>query len=166
MEIDVLFLVDRLESLVNTGLHFPLTSRVLLDEDELLDIIDQMRIVIPDEMREASRIRQERDRIIAQGQEEAERVVSLAQEEAYRLIGEHRIVEEARKRSQEIVARGEREAEEIRQGAGQYAMQMLEELDRQLTAVQNTVRNGVQMLSAESGTAGQAERRAKAQDTA
>jgi hypothetical protein len=139
-------LVDRLESLVSGAFRLPLGSRVLLDEDELLDIIDQMRIVIPDEMREASRIRQERDRIIAQGQEEAERVVSLAQEEAYRLIGEHRVMEEAQRRAQEIVRRGEQEAGAIREGAEQYALQVLGQLDRQLLAVQDTVRNGLETL--------------------
>ncbi len=131
---------------MNKSLHIPLISRVFLDEEELLDIIDQMRIVIPDEVKEASRIRQDRERIVVQGQEEADRIISLAQEEAYRLIGESRILEEARIRSQEIVDKALEEAEGIRKGADDYAMEVLGKLDSQLSSLQATIRNGLRAL--------------------
>ena len=137
-----------MESLVNRSWHIPFTSRVFLDEEELLDIIDQMRIVIPDEVKEAGRIQQDRERIISQGQEEADRIISLAQEEAYRLIGESRIIEEAKIRSQEIIDRALEEAKGIRKGADDYAVEVLARLDSQLSSLQTTIRNGLRALRA------------------
>lgn len=137
-----------MESLVNKSWHIPFTSRVFFDEEELLDIIDQMRIVIPDEVKEASRIQQDRERIISQAQEEADRIISLAQEEAYRLIGESRIIEEARIRSQEIIDKTLEEAEGIRMGADDYAAEVLERLDSQLSSLRATIRNGLRALRA------------------
>lgn len=144
-------MVDRLESLINKSWHIPLTSRIFLDEEELLDIVDQMRIVIPDEVKEASRIQQDKDRIVTRGQEEADRIISLAQEEAYRLIGESRIVEEAKIRSQEIVDKALEEAKGIRAGADDYAAEVLQRLDIHLSSLQATIHSGLQALGASQG---------------
>ncbi|MER3484708.1 MAG: hypothetical protein C4345_00740 [Chloroflexota bacterium] len=78
-EIDILFLVDRLESLINAGQRVPFTNKIMIDEKECLDIIDQMRIVVPEEIKQARRVSQDRDRITAQAQAEAERIIKQAQ---------------------------------------------------------------------------------------
>jgi len=67
--IDILHLVDRLESLLNESRRIPLTSNRLVDEELFLNIIDQMRISIPEEIKKGKRIQQERGRIIAQANE-------------------------------------------------------------------------------------------------
>ena len=77
---DILHLIDQLEALLNEGSHPPLVGkRVLLDEQRAWEIIDQMRVSIPEEVKKAKRINQERDRIIAQANEEGARIVELAQ---------------------------------------------------------------------------------------
>jgi hypothetical protein len=68
---DILHLVDRLEELVNEGRRLPLSSKVMMDEQKIWDLIDQMRISVPEEVKKAKRTNQERDRIIAQAHEEA-----------------------------------------------------------------------------------------------
>jgi hypothetical protein len=70
---DILHLVDRLEELLNQSRPFPFTHNVIVDEDRMLDIIDQMRVAIPDEVKKSQKIMQERDRILAQATEEASR---------------------------------------------------------------------------------------------
>ena len=69
---DMAFLIDRLEALVSTSRRVPF-GRVLLDEQEILEIIDQMRLSLPNEINQARRVLQERDQIIGQAQSEAER---------------------------------------------------------------------------------------------
>ena len=77
---DILHLVDRLEELFNQSRPIPLTHNVIVDEDRMLEIIDQMRISIPDEVKNAEQIIAQRDRVLAQAQEEANRTVKLAKE--------------------------------------------------------------------------------------
>ena len=72
---DILHLVDRLEDLIDEGRHIPLSKYTMIDEERALEIIDQMRISIPEEIEKATRIIQQRDRLMAQANEEAARMV-------------------------------------------------------------------------------------------
>ena len=84
--IDILYLVDRMEELLNNGKRFPMSSKILIEQDEILDIVDQMRIAIPEEIKQARRVQQDQERIVAQSKEEAARVIMLAKEDAARLV--------------------------------------------------------------------------------
>ena len=66
---DILHLVDRLEEIFNAGRPIPLTHKLAVDEDRVLEIIDQMRVSIPDEVKKAQQILNQRDRMLAQAQE-------------------------------------------------------------------------------------------------
>ena len=79
---DILHLVDRLEQLINESARWPLTTKRMVEEEQALNLIDQMRVAVPEEIKKAKRIQQEKDRLLAQAQEEAERIKDLAREEA------------------------------------------------------------------------------------
>ena len=143
---DILHLVDRLEALLREGWRIPLTSNVLIDEDDYLDIIDQMRISIPEEIKQARRIQQERERIIAQAREEEEHILALAREKATNLVNEHELIQEAEARSAAILEEARREAEEIRAEADEYVIEVLSQLEEQLSTFLKTVRNGLATL--------------------
>ena len=83
---DILHLVDRLEELFNESRPIPLTHNVIVDEDRMLEIIDQMRISIPDEVKKSEQIIAQRDRVLAQAQEEANRTVKLAKDKGDDII--------------------------------------------------------------------------------
>lgn len=146
---DILHLIDRLEALLNEGRHLPLTKGVVVDEQRAWDIIDQMRIAIPEEVKKAKRVNQERDRIIAQAHEEAGRIVDLAREEASGLMSEHELARGAQTRAETIIERARRDAEVIKADADDYVMQQLSELDINLTKTLSVVRNGLAKLQAE-----------------
>ena len=143
---DILHLVDRLEELFNQSRPIPLTHSVIVDEDRFLDIIDQMRISIPEEVKKAQQVYAQRDRILAQAQEEANRTVALARERADELIGKEVIVQEAERRAEQILEQARQEAENIKAGADQYAHDKLLELEMQLEQILNQVRNGIRLL--------------------
>jgi len=65
---DILHLVDRLEELFNNSRAIPLTHNVIVDEDKFLDIIDQMRISVPEEVKKAQEVYSKKDRYMAQAQ--------------------------------------------------------------------------------------------------
>ena len=74
---DILHLVDRLEELFNESRPVWFTHSVIVDEDRLLDLIDQMRITIPEEIKKAQQLLAQKDRIMAQAQEEGNRTIAL-----------------------------------------------------------------------------------------
>ncbi|HEY4689024.1 MAG TPA: ATPase [Anaerolineae bacterium] len=146
---DILHLIDRLEALLNEGRHMLLTKGVVVDEQRAWDIIDQMRITIPEEIKKAKRVNQERDRIIAQAHEEASRITELAREEASGLVSDHELTHNAQVRAETIVERARHDAEAIKADADDYVMQQLSELDITLTKTLSVVRNGLARLQGE-----------------
>lgn len=165
---DLLHLVDRLEELVAGAQKMPIGNRAILDRRRMLDLIDQMRISVPHEVREAQDIVAEQAAIRREAEEEGRIIVARAEERAAELIQEHSITEGARQRADEIAQEAERRLEEqiavvnrdIQQrvqesrriareqmaAADEYARELLLRLDRQLQAFQNSVQAGVQQL--------------------
>lgn len=143
---DISLLIDRLEELVNDGKRIPLSSGCVIDRDELLSIIDQMRVAIPQQFAEARRVQQEREQILALANQEAQVVVERAREEAQHVLNDQGLLKEARDRSSSIAEDTRRQAEEIMRGADEYAIRVLGELEDQLVALQTTIRNGLEIL--------------------
>ncbi len=150
---DILYLVDRLEALITKGGHVPLSAKTMIDEDEFLDIIDQMRIAIPEEIKQAKKALQDRERIIAQAKEEADRILMLAREDAAQLTNAHSLAKAAQERAQKIEEKAKAEAAALRTGADSYAAEtltevqaQLQELGRHLANLQNQVDSGLNYL--------------------
>jgi cell division septum initiation protein DivIVA len=68
----------------------------MVNEERMLDIIDQMRVSIPEEIKKAQQLLAQRDRILAQAQEEADRTLALAREKSEQMLERDGIVEAAR----------------------------------------------------------------------
>src|SRR5919108_4493554 len=118
---DILHLVDRLEEIFNAGRPIPLTHKLAVDEDRVLELIDQMRVSIPDEVKKAQQILNQRDRMLAQAQEEAARTVQLAKEKSDQMVERDPLVVAAQARANEIVQAAKVDADRIRADADDYA---------------------------------------------
>jgi len=143
---DILHLVDRLEELFNESSSLPLTKKVVVDEDKMLDLIDQMRLAIPDEIKKAQSINNQKERIIAQSHEEANRTISLAKEQSEILVSKDAIVQEAKIIAEDITKRASNETELIKIEADQYAIDSLDHLEIELSKILTQVRNGMMSL--------------------
>jgi len=143
---DILHLIDRLEELFNDSKAVPLTHSVMVDEDKMLDIIDQMRISIPEEVKKAQQIIVQKDRILAQAQEEANRTVEIARQKADDLVHRDMIVQEAQRRAEQIVAQARLDAEATRRDADDYVLAALNHLQDELDKLSNQVRNGIRTV--------------------
>lgn len=143
---DILHLVDRLEEIVKEGRRLPFSDLRLVDERRIWPLLDQMRISIPDQVRQAERVIHDRERTKAQAQEEAERIVELARREAAQLAAEHVIVEEAEERAAAVRERAKRDAEEIRSGADEYAFDILCDLEQELKRTLTVIENGIRTI--------------------
>jgi cell division septum initiation protein DivIVA len=146
---DILHLVDRLEELFNQSRPIPLTHSVIVDEDRMLDLIDQMRVTIPDEVRKAQQLLSQRDRILAQAQEESNRTLVVAREKSEQAIDRDSIVQAAQGRADQILAKAQADAEATRRDADDYVLHTLTKLEMELDKTLNQVRNGIRTLSSE-----------------
>ena len=143
---DILHLVDRLEELFNESRPIWLTHNVIINEDKILDIIDQMRVTIPDEMKKAQQVMAQRDRILAQAQEEANRTLSLAREKSDQLMERDAIVQAARVQAEEYLSKGRMDAEKARRDADKYVIDTLMRVEYELERMLNQAQNGILAL--------------------
>jgi cell division septum initiation protein DivIVA len=146
---DILHLVDRLEELLNESRPIPLTHSVFVDEDRMLEIIDQMRISIPEEVKKSQQLLAQRDRILAQAQEEANRTINLTKQKAEELVDRDAIVQAAQSRSEQILAQARVDGEAVRREADDYIINSLGALESELTRLLNQARNGIAKLNAD-----------------
>lgn len=143
---DILQMIDRLEELLNESRPLPFTHNVIVDEDRMLDLIDQMRVSIPDEVKKAQQLLAQRDRLLAQAQEEANRTIAIAREKSDQLVERDQVVQAAYSQSEQIKAQAESEALIIHQEADNYVMETLRNLEMEMERTLNQVRNGIRAL--------------------
>ncbi len=146
---DILHLVDRLEELFNESKPIWFTHSVMVDEDRMLDLIDQMRVSIPEEIKKAQQILTQRDRILAQAQEEANRTIQLAKEKAEQAMERDAIIQAAQARAEQIIQQARLETEITKRDADDYVMETLTRLNQELEKMLNQVQNGIHALQIE-----------------
>lgn len=129
---DILHLIDRLEDLVTNGTRVPLSSRVMIEEEEFLAVVDQLRLSVPQEIKQARRVVQDRQKIITDAQAEAEKILSVAKERAEYLMNEQGLVNEAKARSEEILRQAKDHAKRSMGEVDVYALQILTQLENLL----------------------------------
>ena len=146
---DILHLVDRLEELFNESKPIWFTHSVVVDEDRMLDLIDQMRVSIPEEIKKAQQILAQRDRILAQSQEEANRTLSLAREKAEQLVERDAIIQAAHIKAEQIIKQSTSDISLTKREADDYVLETLSRLEAELERILNQVRNGISAVQAE-----------------
>jgi cell division septum initiation protein DivIVA len=146
---DILHLVDRLEELFNSGFHIPLTNETVVNEERFLELIDQLRIAIPDEVKKAQQVVGQKERYLAQAQEEAQRTVNIAREKVESLVQRDSITSAAESRAEQIVAQARDDAVTIRSEADDYVLESLSRLEAEMGRLLQQVRNGIAKLNEE-----------------
>jgi F0F1-type ATP synthase membrane subunit b/b' len=141
-----MFFVERLEGLLANGKRLPLTSNVVVDQAAALELIDELRQVIPEEVQAARRVRAEGERILERAGEEAELIVSRARDEAARLIAAEGLTAQAEAESQRLLAEAEADAAEVRRGADEYAAEVLIRLETEVVRLLGQIRRGIDAL--------------------
>lgn len=127
---ELVYNIDQLEDLVSNGKRWPMSHKVMVDEDEFIQLLDEVRSSIPVEIREAQRLLKERERLIGEAQEQAARIVNDAQRRANVLVSDHTILAEAKQHAEELLRAAEKQRQEERGRMEVYFLQ-------QLTAIRN-----------------------------
>src|SRR6059036_2089792 len=128
---DVLVLIDKLDDTIHNARAVPLTDQVRVDKEEIYDILDQMSATIPEEIKQARWIVKERQEMLAEAKREGEQEVTKQAERAA-----EDIIEDARAREREI-----------RLGAEDYADEILNTLEVNLSKFIAAVQRGRERLA-------------------
>ncbi|TMD76459.1 MAG: hypothetical protein E6I59_13770 [Chloroflexi bacterium] len=157
---DILYLVDRLENLIANSKRMPLVNQIMIKEGDILNIVDQMRTSIPDEIKQARRIIQEKERILAQAQSDASTLLTRAREETERAMNRegllrtaearsHELVRQAEERARSVVVKAEEHGEQLKADADIYVAETLSNLKDHLASIEMDVSRTI--LSIEKG---------------
>ena len=138
--------IDRLEYLIAHSRQIPLTRTVVIDQEEALSCIDELRLSLPDEIKQARWTLQEQQRLLSEAQSEAARTVSKAGERATTMIGQQELVKRAEKQAEAILKDAAQRGEETRRAADRYAWEVMQSLEAQLLRTVATVKKGVEAL--------------------
>ena len=138
--------IGRLEYLIAHSRQIPLTRTVVIDQEEALACIDDLRLSLPDEIKQARWTLQEQQRLLSEAQAEAARTVSKAGERAQTMIGQHDLAKRAEKQAEAMLREASLKAEETRRAADRYAWEVMQNLETQLLRTIATVKKGVETL--------------------
>ena len=144
---DVLVLIDKLDDLVHNAKTIPLSDSVRVDKEEIYDILDQMRATIPEEIKQARWIVKERQEMLAEAKREAERIMKEARDRQDRLISEEEVTKQAERAAEDIIEDAHSREREIRLGAEDYADEILNTLEVNLSKFIAAVQRGRDRLA-------------------
>lgn len=129
---DIVVLLNKLEKIIEEGLNVPFSDKVLLDREKVLGSIDAIRDILPEEIKQANWIKEERNRILIEAQKEAELMIKETEEHIKEMVGESEVTRRAYLQSEEIIEGAKKNAREIRVGTKEYADNLLAGLENQL----------------------------------
>lgn len=136
---DVVELLAELEEVVEKGIEIPFIKKTFLDKDKLLDIINDISLAIPEEIRNAKSVTADRERILAEAQRQADAKIKEAEHRAISLIDEHEITRKANEAAEEIIEKAKKESMEIRLASRKYADDLLARVERDINEVNNRI---------------------------
>jgi F0F1-type ATP synthase membrane subunit b/b' len=144
--ISIFDVLDRLEAMVNQSRRLPLTSSIVVGEDEILEALDQIRVSLPDEIREARMVLETREARIREAGEQAEQILLAAQERAERLTHDHEVTRRAAAEADRMITEARDRSRKMRRDADDYVRDRMSELEAELSSALAQVRRGLETL--------------------
>ena len=150
---EIFTLLENLEEILNKSKSVPFTEKVVVEKEEILNIIREIRLKLPDELKQAKWIKEERERIIDEAQKEANDIVKEAENRIISMIDEHEITRKAYDKKKEIIEDANDMYREITQGTNAYVDEILAniennmiELTKSLSGVESSVQNALETI--------------------
>lgn len=135
---DILNLLEKIEDIIEEASKFPLSNKVMIDKEEILEVINEIRLKLPDEINRASWVAKERQRILNEAQSEADELIEKVKEQQCYLIEENEISKQAQKYAEQLVQEAEKRATEMKIGAYNYSDEILSKLQDKIREI-NTI---------------------------
>lgn len=140
-------LFSQLEDLILNSPKVPLTSKIIIDEDNLINLIDDIRQELPGEFRNAQEIVAQRDSLLAEAQREADAIRSSADRDRMRAVSDTEVYRQAQVEADRLIREAHIQLHEQQASADQYADEVLAELESKIGRALQTIKNGRQQLA-------------------
>ena len=137
---EILKMIDMLEDKIDHARTIPLVNRILIDKEELFKCIDDIRMKLPEDLKQARMVKDERKRILEEAKAEAEKIVNEAKEKADAMVQEHEITKSAVERSGQIIDDATRQASDLRAGTRNYIISLLSQTEENISRSQATAK--------------------------
>ena len=143
---EIFTLLEELEDLLEKSKVLPFTHKSLVDKEEILEIIKEIRLKLPDELKQAKWIKEERQRILVEAQNEADGIIKEAENRIISMIDEHEITRKAYEKKVEIIETANEMSREITKGTKDYADNLLSNVEGALEEALKVIRNNREEL--------------------
>ena len=143
---EILTILETLEDLVERCTSVPFSGKCLIDREEVLEIVKEMRLKLPDDIKQAKWVKEERQRILLEAQKEANNILKDAENKIASLVDEHEITKQAYEQANEIIANAQKNAREMRLGAREYADGVLSKVEEILNDTAAVIRTNREEL--------------------
>ncbi len=129
---EIMEIIDMMEETIDKAPTVPLSGKILVDKEDLLDYIQEMRLVYPDELKEAKWVKDERQRILSEAESRADAMVKNAEEKMIQMVDENEITRQAYEQANQLVNDAQTQAASIKTDVDQYADDVLGDIERRL----------------------------------
>lgn len=129
---EIMEIIDMMEETIDKAPAVPLSGKILVDKEDLLDYIQEMRLVYPDELKEAKWVKDERQRILSEAESRADAMVKNAEEKMIQMVDENEITRQAYEQANQLVNDAQTQASGIKTDVDQYADDVLGDVERRL----------------------------------
>ena len=134
---EIFTLLETLEDMLEKSRNVPFSGKSVVDKEEILDIIKEIRLKLPDELKQAKWVKEERQRILVEAQNEADEIIKEAENRIISMIDEHEITRKAYEKKVEIIETANEMSREISKGTKDYADNLLSNVEE---ALQNALK--------------------------
>ena len=138
---EIFTLLETIEEMLETSKGIPFSNKGIIDKEEMLEIIKEIRLKLPDELKQAKWVKEERQRILVEAQKEADDVVKEAENRIISMIDEHEITRKAYEQKAEIIETANEMSREISKGTKDYADNILQNIEIGLQQALETIQN-------------------------
>lgn len=145
---EIYALLESLEDMLENGKKVPFSEKCIVNKSELLKLIQEIYLNLPDELKQAKWIKEERERIIAEAQKDADDIVKEAENRIIAMIDEHEITRQACKKRDEIIANANEMHREYKRDANNYADSKLGEVEQKMMELGQTLSNVGETINA------------------
>lgn len=143
---DILNLLERIEDIIEEASKFPLSNKVMIDKEEILEVINEIRLKLPDEINRASWVAKERQRILNEAQSEADELIEKVKEQQKYLVEENEITRQAQKYAKQLLEEAERKANDMKIGAYNYSDEILSKLQEKIREINGIIEQNREVL--------------------
>ena len=136
---EIIALIEKIEDIVEESSKIPMSNKVVVDKEEILDLIKDIRIKLPDEIKQASWIKEERQRILSETKNEANTIITDAKYQQESLINDHELTKMAQVKAEEIIESSKNNAYEVKSGTLEYCDDLIKKVQNDLQNIVTTL---------------------------